>query len=97
MATKPVISYVANQILPLIPELNVSVIQKKVSKTEFINWANKTELTDYVDLLYVHPLSDCYIYLQCQCGMIHEFVNKAAVPDTNLTCDCGRKLIEYGN
>lgn len=96
MATKPIISYAAQQILPLIPELNVSVVRKKVDKTTYRNWTNKTELTDYVDQLYVPPTSNCYLFIKCQCNMEHEYTNKTDVPATNLTCTCGRKLVEYG-
>jgi len=96
MATKPVIGYVANKI-PLNTELNVAIVQKKVDKTTFRNWNDKTELTDYVDSLYVHPRSDCYVYVKCQCNTEYEYANKVAVPGTNLTCSCGRKIIEYGN
>jgi len=96
MTTKPVISYVANKI-PLNTELNVSIVQKKIDKTTFRNWNDKTEFTDYVDSLYVHPRSDCYVYIKCQCDTEYVYANKTAVPVSNITCSCGRKVIKYGS
>jgi len=92
MANKPVISYVANETI-----LNIPIVRKKVSKTSYVNWTDKTEFTNYVDTLYVPPTSDCYVYIKCQCGIEYEYENKTAVPESNLTCSCGRKVIEYGN
>jgi hypothetical protein len=97
MATKPVISYIAKEIIPLTPQLNVSIVRKKLTKTSYRDYNNKTELTDYVDTLYVPPTSDCIVYVKCQCGAEYEYANKTAVPSVNLTCACGRKVVEYGS
>ena len=96
MPTKPVISYVATAIRPLSSQLNVSIIQKKVDKTTYTNFADKTEFTNFVDTFYVPPTSDCYVFVQCQCGMEHTYADKTEVPSSNLTCSCGRKILEYG-
>ena len=96
MPKKPVIKYTTNK-LPVNGVLNISIVQKKISKTEYINWADKTEFTNATDLLYVPPTSDTYVYIICQCGIEYIYVDKTEVPSSNLTCSCGRKVIEYGN
>ena len=97
MSTKPVISYEVNQKIPLDTELNVSIVRKKLTKTSYRNWNDKTEFVDYVDTLYVPPTSDCYVYIKCQCGELFEYVDSSAVPSDNVICSCGRKVIEYGS
>jgi hypothetical protein len=96
MATKPVVSYEADQIFPLTTQLNKAIVMKKLSKTSYRNWTNKAELTAYVDTLYVPPRSDCYLFVKCQCGVEYTYATKTAVPSANVTCTCGRKVIEYG-
>lgn len=92
---KPIISFQANQVVPLTQQLNTSIIRKKVSKTEYRNWDSKTELTDFVDTIYKPPTSDCYIFVKCQCGKEYEYIDKTEVPSENLTCTCGRKILQY--
>ena len=93
MATKPVISFEAKSKVP-VALVNKSLVAKKTGD----NYTNKTERTDYVDTLYVHPSSDTYLYAKCQCGQEYSYVDKAAVPSSNLNCsNCSRKIIEYGS
>lgn len=96
MAVKPVIMFICEDRMPLVPLLNVSIVRNKLSKTNYRNWNDKLELTTYIDSLYVHPLSDCYLCVRCQCGVEYEYENKTSVPSHNITCVCGRKVIEYG-
>jgi hypothetical protein len=96
MHIKPIVSYVAHNLISLIPQLNVPIVRKKESKDNYRNWINKVELTDYVDALYKPPASDCYIYIKCKCGVEYEYTNKQTVPDKNVICKCGRKVVEYG-
>lgn len=91
---KPVISFTASQV-PVNSNLNVSIVQKKLSDTEFRNYTSKTEFTNYIDTLHVPKGSTTYCYVKCQCGMEHDYANKDAVPAVNLTCSCGRKVIAY--
>ena len=95
MAIKPRISYVA-QLRPLTLDANASVVRKKVDESTMVNWANKTELTDFVDSLYVHPSSNSYVWIKCQCGIEYNYATKTAVPSGNITCACGRRVIKYG-
>lgn len=97
MAYKPVISYEVQQALPLVSQLNVSIVRKKIDKTTYRNWNNKFEFISYVNTLYVHPSSDCYVHIKCQCSTEYNYVNSSVVPSSNVTCSCGRKIIEYGN
>ena len=94
MARKPVIKYTTVAI-PIIGDLNVSIVRRMISKTEYTNWINKTELTNYIDTLYTPPTSDTYMLIICQCGTQYNYTTKVDVPSSNLTCHCGRKLIEY--
>lgn len=96
MATKPRIQYKADE-RPLTLDDNSAIVKRRVNKTTFVNWENKTELTNFIDTLYVHPQSDTYLYVICQCGIEYPYVNKANVPSSNVTCSCGRKVIEYGS
>ena len=95
MSTKPIISYRTEK-KPLTLDGNKSIVQKKVSKTEYRNFTNKTELTDFVDTFYIPPTSDTYMEITCQCGTKYTYATKTAVPATNITCSCGRKVIQYG-
>ena len=92
---KSVIIYTASKV-PVNSNLNVSIVQKKVSKTEYVNWANKTEFTNFVDTLYVPAGSDTYCEIVCQCGEKYIYANKSAVPNSSLICNCGRKVLVYG-
>ena len=96
MVHKPVISY-ETYMIPLIPELNVSIVRKKIDKKTYRNWNDKTEFIAYVDSLYVPPTSNCYVHIKCQCDQLFEYVNSSVVPSSSVVCDCGRKVIEYGN
>jgi hypothetical protein len=97
MICKPVISYAAEQILPLNENLNKSIVSKKLTKTSYRNWNDKDEFVSYVDSLYVPPTSNCYVYIRCQCGAEYDYPSKVGVPSENLICGCGRKVIEYGS
>jgi len=96
MPKKPVVKF-TTKIVPIESDLNVSIVRKKLSKTEYVNWQDKQEFTDAVDLLYVPPRSDTYVYIICQCGHEYIYIDKTEVPSSNLTCSCGRKVIEYIN
>ncbi len=88
---KPIISYVASKVnIPL----NISIVQKRESKS-CRNWKNKKEFTDYVDSLYKSVVSNCYVYIKCQCGTEYVYTSKNEVPEESLVCRCGRKVIEY--
>jgi len=82
--------------MPLTAELNKSIVRMQITKTSYRDWNNKTELTDYIDTLYVPPTSDTYMFIKCQCGTEYVYATKTTVPATNVTCTCGRKVIEYG-
>ena len=94
MPTKPVIQYVGAKNSTNIEPF--AIVRKKIDKTTYINWMDKTEFTDFVDLLYVHPRSDTYVYVVCGCGLEYIYTTKVDVPASDVTCSCGRKIIEYG-
>lgn len=95
MPVSPVIKY-ETTVLPLNDQFNLSIVRKRTD-VDYINWANKTELTDFVDSLYVPPKSDTYMYIICQCGAEYIYVTKDDVPDTNVVCSCGRNVLIYGS
>ena len=86
---KPVISYVSNfktiQQQPIIVNRNGSL------------YTNKQELTDFMDLLYVHPKSDTYIYVKCHCGKEYQYKTKIDVPENNTNCICGKVIFKYNS
>jgi len=92
MPTKPVITYKDNN-APASTKSG-SIVMKRVGST-YQNWANKTELTDMIDVCYAPPTSDTYLYIICGCGEEYTYTTKNDVPDSNVTCSCGRKVIEY--
>ena len=92
---KSIIRYQASKV-PVASNLNISVAQRSVSKTESTNWADKAELVSFADQLYSPPSAD-YLQIICQCNAEYAYATKADVPSTNVTCSCGRKLIEFGN
>ena len=91
---KPRISF-NSQERPLTLDNNAAIVRKRVNKTTFVNWNNKAELTNFIDSLYVHPLSNTYLYIICQCRREFIYSDKASVPSSNVNCSCGRKVIEY--
>ena len=95
MPVKPIIYYEAN-VVPTELHNNSAIVRKKVDETTYVNWANKAELTDFIDLLYVHPLSDTYLAITCQCGREYNYTAKADVPKGDVACSCGREVIVYG-
>ena len=92
MATKPRIKYVSNK-RPIELDDNLSIVKK----SNGVKWNNKTELTNYIDSLYVHPNSDTYLYVECHCGETYTYANKSNVPSSSVTCSCSRKIIEYSS
>jgi len=91
MSVKPRISYIDRASLPNIPSLNVSLVRKRDR-----NWESKTELTDFIDTLTPYPESDTYLYARCHCSAEYQYADKNSVPSSNVTCACGRKILEYG-
>ena len=94
MAIKPVIEYKARKI-PINGTLNISIVMKKITKNEYVNWKNRIELVNYIDELYAPPTSDTYLLICCQCGREYRYIDKTEIPSFNLVCQCGRKIIEY--
>lgn len=94
MPIKPRIKFQANNI-PLIAQLNTSIVRKRL-ESGYVNFTNKTDLTDYVDQLYNPPMSDTYLYIVCQCKKEFIYTTKSDVPSSNVICNCGRKVIIYG-
>lgn len=95
MPTKPVIKYQCKAAVPVALNPN-AIVMKKVGQS-YVNWENKTELTDFIDLLYVPPTSDTYMYAICCCGKDYIYTTKDDVPATDVTCTCGKKVIEYSD
>jgi len=93
MAHKPRLKVQANASYPLALK-NESLVIKRVDDT-YENFSNKTDLTDFIDTLYDPPTSDTYLQAICGCGRDYTYATKAAVPISNVTCSCGRKIIEY--
>jgi len=92
MAIKPRIQYKDTVFLPS------EITQKPlIRRRDGINWADKAELTDYVDSLYVAPTSDTYLQAICKCGLEYSYTTKEDVPDTDFDCSCGREIFEYIN
>lgn len=94
---KPIVHYIADMKVPIDSTLNISIVRKKISKTNYVNWINKSELTTFIDTLYIPPTSDCYMCVTCQCGTDFSYSIKQEIPTHNVTCTCGRKVLEYGN
>ena len=92
MAIKPRIQYKDAVTLP--NEITQKPLIRKKSGT---NWADKAELTDYVDSLYVAPTSDTYLQAICRCGEEYSYASKEDVPATDFDCSCGREIFEYIN
>lgn len=92
MATKPRLGFTSNK-RPQPLDDNAPIVKKNDNTL----YANKTELTDYIDLLYVHPSSDTYLYAECECGIEYEYATKNDVPASDVTCTCGRRIIEYNS
>jgi len=93
MPTKPIATYKAVD-RPLALDENAAICRKRSGST-FSDWSNKTELTDFIDSLYKPQTSDTYLYIVCGCGTEYIYTLKADVPSSNVTCPCGRKVIEY--
>lgn len=87
---KPIITYKRDSLLPL--ELSNRSLICKRDGSEF---ANKQELTDFVDTLYVPPTSDTYILANCSCSRNYSYATKEDVPEENINCVCERKILEY--
>lgn len=92
MPTKPRLQYISVK-RPLALDGNTSIVKK----SDNTNWSNKTELTDFIDLLYVSPSSDTYLYAKCDCNLDYIYVEKADVPGDDVVCSCGRNVIKYGS
>ena len=94
MAYKPRLKFQAEANYPLTLK-NESLIIKRVAKNTYENFADKIDLTDYIDTIYDPPTSDTYLQAICSCGIDYSYATKTAVPAANVTCSCGRKILEY--
>jgi len=96
MATKPRVKYQADAKFPAMM-MSIPVVRNRISKKDYVNFTNKTELIDFIDSLYEPPSSDTYMQVICSCGMEHAYTTSTDVPNSNVTCSCGRVLIKYGS
>ena len=97
MAYRPRVKYQADAKFPLTTMMNISVIRKRISKNNYVNFTDKADLVDFVDSLYEPPTSDTYLQAICSCGMDHSYTTSADVPSSDLTCTCGRVILKYGS
>ena len=74
MPTKPIIKYQGMVEVPNV--LSPTAIVRKRVGSEFVNWADVTELTNFIDTLYVPPTSDTYMYIICGCGEEYTYTLK---------------------
>ena len=94
MSYKPRLKFQANANFPLTLG-NESLVIKRVAKNTYEKFADKTYLTDYIDALYSPPASDTYLQATCGCGIDYSYTAKTDVPVGDVTCSCGRKIVEY--
>jgi len=92
---KSIIVYSALK-LPVNSIFNISIVQKKISNSEYVDFVNKLEFTDYVDSLYAPLDVNTYCDITCQCSKKYTYSSKDDVPSDNVICSCGRKVIEFG-
>ena len=90
MAIKPRVKFVGKAKLPL------AMSKPIVIKRDGTNWANRSELQDFVDEQYVPPKSDTYLLAVCSCGEEFSYAEKDDVPDTEVNCVCERPILKYG-
>lgn len=91
----PIISYKAGKLFA--PRMDMSVIQKRISKQECRNFNDRQEFVDYVDSIRPSIRADGYVSITCSCGKVYDYANKSEIPPSDLICECGRKLIIYGS
>ena len=94
MAYKPRVKYQANAIFPLKID-DLPIVRKRISKNDYVNFANKKDLTDFIDALYNPPTSDTYMQVICCCGQEFNYTTITEVPDSKITCSCGKVIIQY--
>ena len=94
MAIKPIVKYQADAKFPMI---SISVIRKRISKNNYVNFTDKTDLIDFVDSLYEPPSSDTYMQVICSCGIEYPYATSTDVPSSDLSCSCGRVILKYGS
>jgi hypothetical protein len=73
---------------------SIPVVQKKDGQSG-VNFANKAELAAWVEANGTATDADTFMVITCQCGSDSVFATDVELPATDLTCPCGRKLIQY--
>ena len=90
---KATVSYIASRI-PL-NLVNFSVVQKKVGNSG-VNFSDRNDLVSFINSKGHHKDAEHYLHISCQCGKEYLYDDENQIPTSNLTCECGRKVIVYG-
>jgi len=91
---RPAISYHASR-LPL-ALANMSIVQK-YEGDKAINFASKQDFIDHIDSKNTIPDADVHLVISCQCGKVYSYETPEHIPESNVVCECGRKVLIYGN
>ena len=91
---KPIVEYKAGAVFA---SGDISVVQKRESKTAYRNYNDKQEFTDYIDSIKASVTVTGYVMIFCSCHKEYDYTTKDEIPSSNLICECGRKLIIYGS
>ncbi|MDO8640291.1 MAG: hypothetical protein Q7R33_02005 [Nitrosarchaeum sp.] len=77
----------------------VSIVQKQLSKTTYRNFYNKDELVEFIqqfeNLVTSNVKPDAVLYVRCACNYDFIYTTYNDIPETNVDCRCGQKVIEY--
>lgn len=73
---------------------NISIVQKNEGSVN-VNFVSRNELTAYLDSI-LRPLNvDTVLYVKCACDRDFIFAENIDIPNGNIICECGQKVIEY--
>ena len=88
------VSYQATR-LPL-SLANISIVQK-LDGHQAVNFASKQDFIANIESKNTITDADVHVVITCQCGKVYSYDTAGDVPESNVICGCGRKVLIYGN
>jgi|GEM_PF-5678799 len=88
---KPIISFIRQTTL----QKMTSIVRKKDKSGSIRNFVDKNELDSYIKSIPAQQDVDTILYVRCCCYKDFIYAEYNDIPQENVNCECGQKVIEY--
>jgi len=73
---------------------NISIVQK-LDNGVHRNYVDRNEFISYIQSISRPPDVDTVLYVRCACNRDFIYTEITDIPNGNVNCECGQKVIEY--